>query len=445
MNHTLKHYFTLFSSLVGAFEQDHMLDYPDFTPSRMTTPDITASGIPVRSATPVVRSGTPHLPSEDSSNGSKNSLNINISHLQHDRELRPNEREEETQQVVHVLLRHISNLKNIYSFYSGLGHLGTADNTFVMTRLQFWRFLKDCRIHDQDVTLIEMDRFIDANKQLLEIHDPQQDVLMRDFLNAIVTISYHVFKDQHSGCMPVLPWCVSKFICENILPDSCDVKGSLFADPARAVEALKYLPKSLDIFQLWCSLNHAPPHEPTFKARQFLFMLTDYRLLNDNLSSKEVLRILASDDPHLAGDDFCNMELEMTFLDFFEALIECAAVFVTEAVMKDPGTPKASSETSSRSQSARSFTPVTSKPGDDTPDEGTTCFKTVHSLKLGSHYNGSGDRGQSMKFHTNPVNQRHRRKQTLPFSSVPSPFYRVCMEFHASVFTSISIASMIQA
>lgn len=36
------------------------------------------------------------------------------------------------------------------------------------------------------------------------------------------------------------------------------------------------------------------------------------------------------------------VEFEMTFLEFFEALVGCAQVFVTEAVVKDPNTPRPS-------------------------------------------------------------------------------------------------------
>ena len=60
------------------------------------------------------------------------------------------------------------------------------------------------------------------------------------------------------------------------------------------------------------------------------------------------------------------------------------------------------------------------------------CLSLVHT-------NG-GD--GSTKFHTNPIKRRrNRRKKTLPFSSVPSPFYRVCIELCASV----SVASVNQA
>lgn len=61
-------------------------------------------------------------------------------------------------QVVFVIMRHISNLRKIYSFYSCLGYDDSPDNTFVMNRMQFWRFLKDCQLHHQDITLMEMDR-----------------------------------------------------------------------------------------------------------------------------------------------------------------------------------------------------------------------------------------------------------------------------------------------
>lgn len=41
----------------------------------------------------------------------------------------------------------------------------------------------------------------------------------------------------------------------------------------------------------------------------------------------------------------------MTFLEFFEALVKLADVYVTEAVLKDPATPRPSSGVTGQSQS----------------------------------------------------------------------------------------------
>ncbi len=53
-------------------------------------------------------------------------------------------------------------MKQIYRIYARLGvDLQTnIDNTFLMTRLQFWRFILDCNLHSYGVTLIEYDRMI---------------------------------------------------------------------------------------------------------------------------------------------------------------------------------------------------------------------------------------------------------------------------------------------
>ncbi len=62
--------------------------------------------------------------------------------------------------VMFVVLRHITTFKKVYNFYGSLGHDASPDNTFIMTRLQFWRFLKDCRFHYSDLTIMEMDRIL---------------------------------------------------------------------------------------------------------------------------------------------------------------------------------------------------------------------------------------------------------------------------------------------
>lgn len=57
-------------------------------------------------------------------------------------------------------MRHITALRKIYSFYSCLGYEESPDNTYIMSRMQFWRLLKDCRLHSMDTSLMQMDRVL---------------------------------------------------------------------------------------------------------------------------------------------------------------------------------------------------------------------------------------------------------------------------------------------
>lgn len=340
-----------------------MLEFPEFNPSGMTTPDIVSSGIPVRAPTPV-RSATPFLQmdSTSSSLGISNPLSIRIDHLLDELEMNLDERQEEIQNVTYVILRHVSKLKQIYTFYSGLGQQLSTDNTFALTRLQFWRLLKDCQVHHHGVTLVEMDRFIDPYSCSTNIHEPHHKVLSKDFVNAIIIIAYNIFQHQYHNKGTIFADCTSKLIIDDILPNAYEIQGVLYSDPSRADEASKYLDKSWDIFIGLCNPAPNPPYEPTFKAREFLYMLNDLKLLNDVLTPKDVISILSRDSPHLAQDDYYNLELELTFLEFFEGLLDCAGVYVTDAMIMGLHSGKLSPEQSMRSRSAECFTSMTSKP-----------------------------------------------------------------------------------
>lgn len=65
-------------------------------------------------------------------------------------------------QVEFVILRYISLLRHLYSVYSIIGHESSPDNIFVYTRLKYWRFLKDCRVHHHGLTLAQLVHLIDS-------------------------------------------------------------------------------------------------------------------------------------------------------------------------------------------------------------------------------------------------------------------------------------------
>lgn len=58
------------------------------------------------------------------------------------------------------MLRQERELRSICSFYSRLGYARSPENTLLLSRLQFWRLLKDCNIHHHGITLTQIDRLI---------------------------------------------------------------------------------------------------------------------------------------------------------------------------------------------------------------------------------------------------------------------------------------------
>lgn len=347
----------------GLFDSDHMLEFPDINPSGMITPDITSAGLPVRPGTPASS-----ILSTDWTTG----LELNIACLFDDRDIDLDQREAEMQQVNYVMLQYISKLKEIYTFYSAIGSDTSLDNTSVMTTMQFCRFLKDCQIHHHDTSLPEILRLMAKEENKENPHNPWENILLRDFLTALVTIAYHIFGSDHcSGDQPLLPRCLSKLIMLNVLPHACCVKGIIYTKPNAALELTQYFQKSYSIFQQWTHPSDLPPHDHSLGMRQMLWMLKDCNVINQDLPPKEVINILACDDPRVVQDEFISLEFEISFLEFFEALVSCAAVYVTDGLLKNSPTPRQSTMASSQCQSVRSHTSTVSMRPLETPDAGT--------------------------------------------------------------------------
>ncbi|XP_041359048.1 radial spoke head 10 homolog B-like isoform X2 [Gigantopelta aegis] len=320
----------------GMFEKDHISEYPQFNTDGNTTPDISQ----IRTRTPLP-SDNISIHSNESCNTISPSFQLEVDHLLCEF---PNlDREDEIAQVMYVVFRNVTSLRKIYACYSGLGYEESPDNTFTMNRMQFWRFVKDCQLHHGALTLMDMDRILGGNKQNYELHNPYEKILQREFINYLIILSFHLYHEEHDGQSPLLAWCMSKLISENVLLNACNIKGNFYYETRRAVNALVHMDQAYEVYQTHCTNRKYPPKEPAMKMRQFLFLMKDLNLINEDLTAQAVIAVLCADDPAVSDGEGCyNLELEMTFLEFFEALVACAEVYVTESVVKDPGTPRSS-------------------------------------------------------------------------------------------------------
>ena len=200
------------------FENDHIVDYPNLVPSRMTTPEITESGIPVRSQTPL------HQPSPDP--GSVDTLlDISLKEIFIEEQFDIERQQVELEELNRIVLRYMTPIKHIYKFYSRLGVYDNADNAFIMVRMQFWRLLKDCMLHTLGFTLVEIDLVDGISETKGDFHDPNTQIYVRDFVNMLVNVSYSLFKDDYPDENCSIAKSMLKMLTKYVIPNACIVKG----------------------------------------------------------------------------------------------------------------------------------------------------------------------------------------------------------------------------
>ncbi|XP_064232511.1 radial spoke head 10 homolog B isoform X2 [Aotus nancymaae] len=315
----------------GKFSNDHIAGFPDLEVEFISCQDL-SSGVAQRlsGSAELIRK----LDGSESHSvlGSSIELDLNLLLIMYPETVQP----EEKKQVEYAVLRNITELRRIYSFYSRLGCDYSLDNTFLMTKLHFWRFLKDCKFHHHKLTLADMDRILSANNDIPveEIHSPFTTILLRTFLNYLLHLAYHIYHEEFQKRSPSLFLCFTKLMTENIRPNACQVKGNLFREQQRTFYSMSYISKCWEIYLAYCRPRAAPPHELTMKTRYFLWMLKDFKMINKELTATKFLEVMAEDNPFIYDGIDSNLEPELVFLEFFEALLSFAFICVTDQMTK---------------------------------------------------------------------------------------------------------------
>nr|XP_030868696.2 radial spoke head 10 homolog B2 isoform X8 [Gorilla gorilla gorilla] len=315
----------------GAFSNDHIAGFPDLEVEFISCLDLSSGVAPRLSrSAELIRK----LDGSESHSVLGSSIELDLSLLldMYPETVQP----EEKKQVEYAVLRNITELRRIYSFYSSLGCGHSLDNTFLMTKLHFWRFLKDCKFHHHKLTLADMDRILSANNDIPveEIHSPFTTILLRTFLNYLLHLAYHIYHEEFQKRSPSLFLCFTKLMTENIRPNACQIKGNLFREQQRTLYSMNYMNKCWEIYLAYCRPSAAPPHEPTMKMRHFLWMLKDFKMINEELTAATFMEVIAEDNPFIYDGIDSNFEPELVFLEFFEALLSFAFICVTDQMTK---------------------------------------------------------------------------------------------------------------
>ncbi|XP_032896456.1 radial spoke head 10 homolog B2-like isoform X2 [Amblyraja radiata] len=168
-----------------------------------------------------------------------------------------------------------------------------------------------------------------------DTHSPFDTLLLGKFLSYIVILAYHIYHKEHEGQRPILEDCFSKLMANNLIPYACVVHGRLFQERECTTITLGYANKCWDVYRTYCEQNRRPANTKIMTMRHFLWMLKDLNLLSKHLTATRVVQILSQDNPAVSDGTYHNMDIEMVFLEFLEALLSCAAVYVTKRMLEN--------------------------------------------------------------------------------------------------------------
>ncbi|KAM7371034.1 hypothetical protein PAMP_010535 [Pampus punctatissimus] len=260
-------------------------------------------------------------------------------------------RDSEREQVEFVVLRYNKELKSIYSFYSRLGHGQSQDNTFLLSRMQLWRLLKDCNIHHHSITLTQLDLYMREDATPAEIHSPFTPMLLCRLLSFLVVVAYHIYHKDMVSQKYLLAACFSKLLTDDILPNAKIKLGHCSSHLCNAVVSVNYLKKCWEVYQAYCRVNTAPRDDRTMTCRHLLWMFKELHLLDNKLTTARLLEVTNAESQDPSNLSSC-LDLEITFLEFFEALLGCAEVKcqeVSEVLEENLSTSSTEAETTRNS------------------------------------------------------------------------------------------------
>eukprot|EP01135_Chromosphaera_perkinsii_P002582 Nk52_evm98s224 gene=Nk52_evmTU98s224 len=258
--------------------------------------------------------------------------------------------DDELKHINRVILLYVSDIKRIYKFYSKLAEEESADNTYILSKFQFWRLILDCKINCYKISPADINRAVckkyrfssDAEEvdEYMDPHNPGHTMLLRQFIEALVRLGDLLYiQTPQTDVRPVsvispapsLGASLSKLIKEHILPGACNVMGYAFGNPEGKLIMSKYDKRLFNLFYLKAEYSkHSLPssnNDLTITIRNFLFMLKEFRVFSDLLTATEVVEIFKGIIPCACEDNSYSLEHEMVFLEFVEVLIGCALTY----------------------------------------------------------------------------------------------------------------------
>ncbi|XP_059060430.1 radial spoke head 10 homolog B-like isoform X2 [Achroia grisella] len=264
-----------------------------------------------------------------------------------------------------------TDLRNIYYKYATICNTKEINFTPVLIRLYLWQLYFDCNVHEKGLTLAEIDVIFHQNPLWLarSPHNPFEKIYFWQFIHSLILVASKLYaKRQLPGKKPdtILANAFRTFMDNDVLLSAGRRKGRFtngygahiplnglyglyrkLGEPHTIRTFLKairhpphyahlsqpdiveapdeYLPLGRNVYIFGDKMAYITDNKVQYEneemseARQL--MLFNF----GNLSSKTVIKIFARIFPQLCEKDtIMNLDINITFLEFFEAFVICA-------------------------------------------------------------------------------------------------------------------------
>ena len=152
--------------------------------------------------------------------------------------------------------------------------------------------------------------------------------MFREFVHNLLTLAHLIYGEEVNSMKgSALANSLNKLVETNLLLYACKIKGQLYVDDRRSSFALHFAPEAYEVYSFFCDPKKNPKFsDATLRQRDFMFMMKDLYLIDEHFTAQALIGLLASDAPGILDPETGNFSLEgeMTFLDFFEALVGCS-------------------------------------------------------------------------------------------------------------------------
>nr|CAH8872626.1 unnamed protein product [Trichobilharzia regenti] len=248
----------------------------------------------------------------------------------------------ELQNMQNVITTYLAPLRSIYRFYGKLGMTQLPDNTVILRYVQFCQFLKDCKLH-LHTSLAALDRIIAisfGNEDIDEtcVQNPEKLISFGSFVNILVILACSLYTQEElyiseKGHKSKPSDALLCLLTQAIFPNACKASGILYQDSEKSKEIHLFLQPLYQAYRFIVHMKRRfqttisrPPY--TMTIRTFIFILKDFNMLDSKITVRDVVEILCKCNPVAGTIDEYNTDTELTFFDFFEALIHCTLIIL---------------------------------------------------------------------------------------------------------------------